>query len=144
MMQAIGIEERDIEDLIRSNKSDEVLTDDELFAISDLFHRNRFMNIFFSRKIGDMTVNFKFVNNEVVYTITSGKGKMCANVYVCTEFHYIIIEYPDIKVDVINNLYGYSSKSTMFMNLRMQFLDEILVRYFKKVIYAIYLELKRR
>ena len=141
ILNSKGIDERDIYQLLSSH----VLTDEEIFAISRVIFENQNLNIFFSRNIGGTEVRVKIFDIEIDYDLYSIDKRRLASVQVNFKDLTLFVCYDDIKVDLKLDLLDYSgNQNKNVLYLRMQVLNEILTRYYSKILYAIYNEKRRR
>ena len=141
ILNSKGIDERDIYQLLSSH----VLTDEEIFAISRVIFENQNLNIFFSRNIGGTEVRVKIFDIEIDYELYSVDKRRLASVQVNFKDLTLFVCYNDIKVDLKLDLLDYSgNQNKNVLYLRMQVLNEILTRYYSKILYAIYNEKRRR
>ena len=136
-MSSKGICEDDIYKLLSSH----ILTDEEIFEISRFIDSNQNTNVFFSRYIGDIEVKLKLFDIEIDYMILSKDKKIIASMGVNFFNESLIVEFSDIKLDIGLDLMDYKNKNTKnVLYMRMHVLNEILTRYYTKLLYSIYLE----
>ena len=141
MMNCIGIEERDIEYLLRSK---DIMTDEQIFVISDFLNKQKMVNIFFTKKIGDISISVYFFDIAVYYEFKKADGTKLATIDINFQKKTFYITYGDDRVEVYNDLLDYEKgKKSNLMDLRMRAMNELLIRYYKKIIYTIYIEIRR-
>ena len=137
LMSSKGICEDDIYKLLSSH----ILTDEEIFEISRFIDSNQNTNVFFSRYIGDIEIKLKLFDIEIDYMILSKDKKIIASMGVNFFDESLIVEFSDIKLDIGLDLMDYKNKNTKnVLYMRMHVLNEILTRYYTKLLYSIYLE----
>ena len=139
-MNAKGICEQDIYKLFSSH----ILTDEEIFTISHFINSNQNTNVFFSKYIGDMEIKLKIFDIEIDYIIFSKDKNTMASMSVNFVNESLIVEFSDVKLDIGLDLMDYKDcnpKNVLYM--RMHVLNEILTRYYTKLLYSIYLERRR-
>lgn len=135
VMRTKGLDADNFNSLLRD---EEFLSDNKLFAIS------RFINaykppIFLTKKIGKLDIICRRFDIAVTYTITTKEP--CR---VVVDFHTLDleVEYSDCKLIIDQNLSDYRGEHTIVNDLRQTFLNEILIRYFTKILYSMYKELR--
>ena len=141
IMDSKGITESDFYKLL----SYHCITDEEIFVISHLINNNRNANIFFTKIIGDIEVRVRLFEIEVVYDIVkSNTGKTLTTMSVSFDKETLFVEYSDCRLEIGLDLFDYPEMDkTNVLFMRMQLLNEILTRYYSRMLYSIYLERRR-
>lgn len=141
IFESRGIVESDFYKLLSSH----TITDEEIFVISRFIVDNQNLNIFFSKSIGDMEIRLRFFDIELDYDILDKNKSTLATIMVNFNDESLYVVYKDIKVEIRLDLVDYkgSDKKNTVLYMRMQVLNEILTRYYSKLLYAIYLERRR-
>lgn len=142
IFNAKGITEYDCYKLFSSH----TLTDEEIFTMSRTIMNSQGMNIFFTKMIGDTEIRIRIFDDiELDYEFYSKDKKVLANIAVNFKDLSLFVSYSDTKIDIRLDLMDYTGnnkKNVLYM--RMQVLNELLTRYYSKLLYAIYLERRRR
>ena len=141
IFESRGIVESDFYKLLSSH----TITDEEIFVISRFIVDNQNLNIFFSKSIGDMEIRLRFFDIELDYDILNKNKSTLATIMVNFHDESLYVVYKDVKVEIRLDLVDYkgSDKKNTVLYMRMQVLNEILTRYYSKLLYAIYLERRR-
>ena len=135
-----GLDKRDIEFTVRKEK---VLTDEMIFVLSHFLNDTR-TKVFFTRIIGNITISLKmFEDIAVVYVFKNKEGKEICLVDVDFYKKSLFVKMGNDKYEIGLNLLDYPNKSKL-NDLRMLYLNEMMVRYYSSVIYNMYLELSRK
>lgn len=131
----IGMSEKAFESMLRD---EEYLSDNKIFVISRLIDRvnpNRFIN----KKIGHIYVKCKMYGVAIEYVVESSNPcKICVDFDKFT----LLIKYSDYTLTIDENLIDYKEERSKLLDLREEVLNEILVRYFSKVLHVLYRELR--
>lgn len=140
-MDSRGIAESDFYKLL----GEHCLTDEEIFAISYYLNDNKNQNIFFTKIIGDLEVRVRFFEIEVVYDIIrSCDNKRLSSMSVNFYNESLFIEFSDTKLEIGMDLFDYpNKKKESVLYARMQLLNELLTRYYSRILYSIYRERRR-
>ena len=141
IFESRGIVESDFYKLLSSH----TITDEEIFVISRFIVDNQNLNIFFSKSIGDMEIRLRFFDIELDYDVLDNNKSTLATIMVNFHDESLYVVYKDVKVEIRLDLVDYkgSDKKNTVLYMRMQVLNEILTRYYSKLLYAIYLERRR-
>lgn len=134
-MHIIGMSEDAFLSILRDET---YLSDHKIFCISR-FINNINPNIFLTKKIGELSIKCRRFDIAIIYSINT-KNK--CNVIVDFSNFDLVVEYGDMKLTIDQNLLDYRGVKNDLINLRQEVLNEILIRYFAKVLMAIYLELR--
>lgn len=134
-MYIIGMSEDAFLSLLRDET---YLSDHKIFCISRFINKIN-PNIFLTKKIGNLSIKCKCFEIAIIYSINT-KNK--CNIVVDFDKFDLIVEYEDIKLIIDQNLLDYRGEKNDLINLRQEVLNEILIRYFAKILMAIYLELR--
>lgn len=149
IMYTGGIQEKDFIKILLDNASGRgVMTDVTLFAVIRFLATVRGINIFFSSRIGDFEVKPMWFSDEVTLTFTNTKTNSidCTiNMELAGEYR-CVISFKQIGVSVVidQDLLDYSGKKDTTMDLRMRILNEMVTRYYSRLLYRVYKELQRR
>lgn len=140
-MDAKGITQIDLYKLF----SDHCITDEEIFTVSHYLNDNKNRNIFFTKIIGILEVRVRFFEIEVVYDIIRSRdNKRIASISVNFDNESLFVEFPDIKLEIGLDLYDYPNRNKeTVLYARMQLLNELLTRYYSRILYSIYQERRR-
>lgn len=152
IMRCSGIKEDDFILLLRSQK---ILTDEMIFAISRFIDNEKNSDIFFTKIIGNIEIRIRFFDITVDYLFYNKENKllaaMCVNLVdpftLIIDFPNIITEFQDVKerYTIGNDLLDFEKEKQNDLSiLRMQVLNEVLTRYYAKILYSLYLQLRRR
>lgn len=136
-----GLDRRDIGYIIRSEP---VLTDEQIFEISNFINVFRATNVFFTRSVGDITIAPRIFNIAVTYELKNKDGVLLASIDIDFIKKTLYVKYIDNTVEIYNDFMDYEkNKNSQLMDTRMKFLNEIMTRYYISVVYSVYLELRR-
>ena len=134
-MQARGLDVDAFESLLR----DELyLSNNKLSAISK-FIIDHSIPIILTKNVGKLTIQCKRSSEEISYIV---KTKNPCTLVVNFREHHIHVEYTDVTLLINKDLSDYYGEHTKLNDARQYFLNEILIRYFSQVLYAIYRELR--
>ena len=135
-----GLDKRDIEFTIRK---EDILTDEMIFVLSH-FLNNTKTKVFFTRAIGDITISLKMFDDiAVVYVFKNKEEKELCIVDVDFYKKTLFVKFGKNKFEIGYDLLDYPNKS-QYNDLRMRFLNEMMMRYYTNVIYNMYLEMCRK
>ena len=138
ILNSRGVEKRDIEYILRE---DTILTDEKIFVLSRFINDTR-TKVLLSRQIGEIMVSLRMFDDLAnIYEIRNKKGRKLCSIDVDFDKKTLYVTYPydEQRLEVFNHLMDYNRHSTM-NDHRMRVLNEIMIRYFRDVIYAMYLE----
>lgn len=136
-----GLELRDIEFLVRSK---EVLTDEQIFIFSQFINRYRASNVFFTKYIGNLIISLRMFDIAICYEIKNKKGELLCSMDIDFYKKTLYVRYPDkSNLEIMHNLLDYRYKSDT-NDVRMKVLNEVLIRYYTHIIYAIYMDMQRK
>lgn len=139
-INARGLDKRDIEFIVRQEF---ILTDEIIFVLSDFINSTR-TNVFFTRTIGNVTISLRmFSDMALVYVFKNKEGKELCSVDVDFYKKTLYVKYGNRRLEVMKDLMDYNPPSKTD-DLRMQFLNEMMVRYYISVIYNMYIDLHRK
>jgi len=133
-MNNIGMSEDAFQSLLRDEP---YLSDNKLFVISRLFNTIN-PNIFLSKKVGNLFVRCRRFDIAIIYTINTTNP---CNVIVDFNKLDLQVEYKDKNLIINSNLLDYKGEKNKLIDLRQEVLNEILIRYFSKALFALYKEL---
>lgn len=115
------------------------LSDVKIFVISRLIAKTT-PNVILSKKIGFTSVRCRRYDVAIEYIINT-TNKCAINVNL-TEYT-LTVKYKDMDDIIIDqNLFDYKGERSKLLDLRQEVLNEILTRYFAKILIAIYKELR--
>ena len=143
-MSCRGITQDDFDKLLREGTP---LTDITIFTISRFLNEIKGINVFFTKKIGEMTVKVRFIDIAVDYQFYNSKNELMAAVCVNLDLLTLFVEFPELKqkLNIGDDLMKFGKLANgKVWNLRMQVLNEALTRYYAKLLYNVYIELQRR
>lgn len=144
MMNCRGITEDDFRVLLSSHH---ILTDEAIFAITRYIDSIKGINVFFSRTIGSLEVSARFFDIAVDYVVYDSNKKVTAATAVNLNTLTLIVEFPAIneKYVIANDLLDFEEdKKNKLSLLRMQVLNDVLTRYYTRILYSIYVQKRRR
>lgn len=144
MMNCTGITEDDFRILLSGNR---ILTDEIIFAVTRYIDSIKGINVFFARAIGNIEVTARFFDIAVDYVIYDSNKKVTAAVAVNLNTLTLIVEFPMIKekYTIANDLLDFDEdKKNNLSILRMQVLNDVLTRYYTKILHSIYIQKRRR
>ena len=144
LMDYSGIKEEDFQKILRSNG---VLTDEMVFTISRYINDLKGINVFFTRKFGDFEIRVRFFDIAVDYVFYNKNKQIAAIVSTNLQDLSFVVEFPIIeeKYTIDKDLLDFEEeKKNKLSILRMQVLNEALTRYYSKILYSIYLQIRRR
>lgn len=144
IMNCKGISE---EDLLMFLKDQTILTDTMIFTISRYLDNIKGINIFFTKMIGSIEVRTRFFDIAMDYLIYNKDKKICSSVSLNFSTLTLIVEFPLIgeKYIIGNDLLDFDkSQMNKLSILRMQVLNDLLTRYYSKILYSIYSAYNRR
>lgn len=144
IMNCSGINE---EDFLIFLKDRNILTDEMIFTISRYLDNVKGINIFFSKTIGTTEVRIRFFDIAIDYLIYNSNKQLCTSVSLNLSTLTLFVEFPllDEKYTIGNDLLDFEeSKKNKLSILRMQVLNELLTRYYSKILYSIYKAQRRR
>lgn len=123
---------------------DSLMREEPFISDNVIFDASRFINsfylpIFLTKKIGDMEIRCRRFDIAVVYNIRTSTP---CNVIVDFNDLSLTVEYGDVRLTIDQNLSDYRGEHTKLYDLRQTFLNEILIRYFSIILYAMYRELR--
>jgi hypothetical protein len=133
-MTTRGLDEEAFDSLLRDEP---YLSDNKIFAISRFINKHD-LPIFLSRKIGSLNIICRKFDKAITYTIKTS-NPCCIDV----DFKNLtlIVTYQDEKISIYRNLSEYNGNHSKLMDIRQAILNEILIRYFAKILNAMYKEL---
>ena len=141
ILDSRGVTEDDIYRALSSH----TITDEEIFTISRLLNGYHEMNIPYARSIGSVEIRVKLFEIEVDYIFYNSEKLPVATITVNFMDESLFVIYKDIKVEIGLDLLDFKenrNKKTV-LYARMQVLNELLTRYYSKVLYDIYVERRR-
>lgn len=136
-IHSLGLDKRDIEYLIRS---EDWLTDEQIFLFSRFINEYRASNIFFTKYIGSIHISLKLFDIAIIYEVKNAKEEVICTMEVDFFKKLLLVRYVDHTLEVYNDLLDYKDKSKL-NDHRMKTLNEILIRYYRDVLYGIYKEM---
>lgn len=145
IMECSGITENDF--VILLSNGHKILTDEIIFAISRYIDSIKGINIFFTRTIGTTEIRTRFFDIAIDYQFYNSDKKLSSAVMLNLSTLTLIVEFPLIeeKYTIGNDLLDFEQeKKNKLSILRMQVLNDLLTRYYSKILYAIYLQKRRR
>ena len=134
-LSSYGMSEKAFLSLLRD---EDFISDNKIFVISRMI--NQFNpNIILTKKIGNTTILCRRYDIAIEYTI---KTTNPCNIIV--DFHSLSleVEYKERKLIIDSNLMDYQGEKDRLIDLRQYTLNEIMIRYFSKILYALYNELR--
>lgn len=130
-----GLNVEAFESLLRD---EEYLSDNKFFSIS------RFINtikpqVFLTKRIGDLDIICRRFDVAVTYTI-----KTTNECRIDVDFSDLSlkVKYVDCELIIDQNLLDYRGEHNKLFDLRQIFLNEIMIRYFAKILFLIYRQLR--
>ena len=113
------------------------LSDNKIFAISRFINNSK-VPVFLTKKIGDIEIVCRRFEVAVTYTIKS--TNQCR---IDVDFNTLGLEvkYTDRTLIIDQNLMDYRGEHNLLFDLRQEILNEMMSRYFSRVLYAMYREL---
>lgn len=139
-----GITEADFYKLLSDNT---VLTDIAIFSISRMIGSPRTAciqvpkNIMFTKYIGETEIRPRVFGPIMDYLFLNQKGEAIADIELNFNSLSLHVSFPrlQMKFPIRNDLLDFDSDlKDKVMVLRMQVLNEILTRYYSKLLYCIY------
>lgn len=144
IMDCRGITEKDFEKILREHR---ILTDEMIFAITRFISRVRALDIFFTKMSYTTEARIRFFGDEFIdYVFLNKDKKVCAVVSLDLRQNSLFVEYPILKqrLCIGKDLLDYDKdKKDKVMDFRMELLNEQLIRYFIKLLPAIYACIQR-
>ena len=143
MMNCSGITEDDFRILLSSNH---ILTDEMIFAVTRYIESIKGINVFFSRTIGNIEVTARFFDIAVDYVIYDSNRRVTAAVAVNLNTLTLFVEFPVIKekYTIDHDLLDFEDdKKNKLSLLRMQVLNDVLTRYYTRILHSIYMQKRR-
>ena len=134
-MYSRGLTENGFDSLLRDEP---FLSDNKIFTISR-FINNSNIPIFLTKKVGDLDVICRRFEIAVTYTVKTSNP---CTVVIDFKDLTLSVEYKDCVLIIDQNLSMYQGEHDKLKDLRQLVLNEILIRYFAKILYAIYTELR--
>lgn len=143
LMKQPDLTEKDVEELVRIE--DNILTDEQIFVISEYLNRCKSVKIFFTKQIGDSTVSARFFDIVICYDFKINTGETRSTIEIDFQNKTLYVYYSDgTKLEIFKNLLDYSEdKKNLLIDLRMRVVNEMMIRYYVKLLYAIYCERRR-
>lgn len=115
------------------------LSDVKIFTISRLISKNN-PNVILSKKVGYLNINCRRYDIAIDFII--GTSNKCI-VSVDLVNYTLKVKYKDLPDIIIDkNMFDYKGEHTTLIDLRQEALNEVLTRYFAKILIAIYKELR--
>lgn len=115
------------------------LSDVKIFTISRLISKNN-PNVILSKKVGYLSINCRRYDIAIDFII--GTSNKCI-VSVDLVNYTLKVKYKDLPDIIIDkNMFDYKGEHTTLIDLRQEALNEVLTRYFAKILIAIYKELR--
>lgn len=138
LMSCKMVHKNEIENLLRS---EEVLTDEQIFAISHYLNDSKQLDIFFQSIIGNVQISMKFFDIAIYYDfILVDKSERRARIEVNFQNEKLYIYYNDETLEIFDNFLDYSTDMKCLGNdLRMRVTNELLTRFFIDILHSIYL-----
>lgn len=144
IMNCSGITEEDFKIFLSDHH---ILTDEAIFGITRYIDSIKGINIFFSRYIGDIEVRARFFDIAIDYVMYNSKKQVSAVVAVNLSTLTLLVEFPLLKekYTIDRDLLDFEAdKKNSVSLLRMQVLNDVLTRYYSKILYSIYIQKRRR
>ena len=135
-----GLERRDIEYIIRST---DILTDEQIFVFSHFINRYRASNVFFTKYIGDLIISLRMFDIAICYEIKNKKGTLLCSMEIDFQSETLFVKYQNCNCEIGRDLMEYRGKNEA-NDIRMKVLNEVLVRYYTHILYAIYTDIHRK
>ena len=113
------------------------LSDNKIFAISRFINNSK-IPVFLTKKIGNIEIVCRRFEVAVTYTIKSTNP--CR---IDVDFNTLGLEvkYTDRTLIIDQNPMEYRGEHNLLFDLRQEILNEMMTRYFSRVLYAMYREL---
>lgn len=144
IMSCTGITEEDFKILLSDHR---ILTDEAIFGITRYIDSIKGINIFFTRSIGDIEIRARFFDIAIDYVMYNSKKQVSAVVAVNLSTLTLLVEFPLLKekYTIDRDLLDFEDNKKNNMSLlRMQVLNDVLTRYYSKILYSIYIQKRRR
>lgn len=134
-MRSRGMDIQSFDSLLRDEP---YLSDHKIFVISHFINDFK-PHIFLTKKIGHANIICRRFDIAVTYTIMTSNP--CR---ISVDFNNLTLEvkYTDRTLIIDQNLSDYRGEHDKLIDMRQIFLNEILIRYFSRVLYAMYRELR--
>ena len=119
-------------------RDEEYLSDNKLFAISRFINRNN-PQVFLTKKVGGLEIICRRFDIAVTYTV-----KTTNECRIDVDFNDLSlkVKYVDCELIIDHNLMDYRGEHNKLYDYRQAILNEIMIRYFAKILFAIYRELR--
>lgn len=147
LMHCSGISEKDFAKALKESSDHGILTDEEIFAVSRYINNLRSVNIFFTRKIGEVEIRPRFFDIAVDWQFVAKDKTVRATLCLNLNTYSFFIEIPNLnrKMTIDTHLLDIKEKDQLDQHTRvtMLVLNDLLTLYYSRILYAIYLELRR-